>query len=147
MTWVEGFQATAALLLVVSLLFSLFKFHQDNIKGIPQVRGWPVVGNLLQLQRAQSFSSQLQSWSKAYGPNLLVKLGQRPVVISNTFDGICDFWIKNQSSLISRPTLHTFHKVISSSEAFTIGTSPWDQSCKLRRKAAALSLNPSAVHR
>ncbi|CAP97153.1 Pc21g22560 [Penicillium rubens Wisconsin 54-1255] len=51
------------------------------------------------------------------------------------------------SSLISRPTLHTFHKVISSSEAFTIGTSPWDQSCKLRRKAAALSLNPSAVHR
>ncbi|OGM39872.1 hypothetical protein ABOM_011821 [Aspergillus bombycis] len=148
MALIDGFQATAVLLIVVSLLFHLSKAYQrDNIKGIPRVQGWPVVGNLLQLQRAQSFSSKLQSWSKTYGPNLLVKLGQRPVVISNTFDGICDFWIKNQSSLISRPTLHTFHNVISSSEAFTIGTSPWDQSCKLRRKAAALTLNNSAVHR
>ncbi|KAK4553447.1 hypothetical protein LTR86_009504 [Recurvomyces mirabilis] len=51
----------------------------------------------------------------------------------------------NQASLISRPELHTFHKVVCSSEAFTIGTSPWDQSCKARRKAAATALNTNAV--
>ncbi|OQE34768.1 hypothetical protein PENCOP_c015G05654 [Penicillium coprophilum] len=134
-----------ALLPFVYHLLSKF-FQQDGIKGIPRVRGWPLVGNLLQLRRAHSFSTKLRTWSKTYGPNLLVKLGQRPVVICNTFDGICDFWIKNQSSLISRPTLHTFHNVISSSEAFTIGTSPWDESCKLRRKAASLALNNSSVH-
>jgi len=42
--------------------------------------------------------------------------------------------------------LHTFHSVLSSSQGFTIGTSPWDDSCKRRRKAAAAALNrPSIV--
>lgn len=54
-------------------------------------------------------------------------------------------WINNQSALISRPTLHTFHSVLSSSQGFTIGTSPWDESCKRRRKAAATALNRPAV--
>jgi phenylacetate 2-hydroxylase len=54
-------------------------------------------------------------------------------------------WITNQSALISRPTLHTFHTVVSSSQGFTIGTSPWDESCKRRRKAAATALNRPAV--
>ena len=47
--------------------------------------------------------------------------------------------------MISRPMLHTFHKVVSSSQGFTIGTSPWDESCKNRRKAAATALNRPAV--
>jgi phenylacetate 2-hydroxylase len=41
--------------------------------------------------------------------------------------------------------LHTFHKVVSTSQGFTIGTSPWDESCKNRRKAAATALNRPAV--
>jgi phenylacetate 2-hydroxylase len=35
--------------------------------------------------------------------------------------------------------------VVSSSQGFTIGTSPWDESCKQRRKAAATALNRPAV--
>jgi phenylacetate 2-hydroxylase len=35
--------------------------------------------------------------------------------------------------------------VVSSSQGFTIGTSPWDESCKNRRKAAATALNRPAV--
>ena len=54
-------------------------------------------------------------------------------------------WVTNQSALISRPTLHTFHSVVSTSQGFTIGTSPWDESCKQRRKAAATALNRPAV--
>jgi len=34
---------------------------------------------------------------------------------------------------------------VSSSQGFTIGTSPWDESCKRKRKAAATALNRSAV--
>lgn len=34
---------------------------------------------------------------------------------------------------------------MSSSQGFTIGTSPWDESCKRRRKAAATALNKPAV--
>ena len=47
--------------------------------------------------------------------------------------------------MISRPMLHTFHKVISTSQGFTIGSSPWDESCKNRRRAAATALNRPAV--
>jgi phenylacetate 2-hydroxylase len=34
---------------------------------------------------------------------------------------------------------------VSSSQGFTIGTSPWDESCKQRRKAAATALNRPSV--
>lgn len=67
------------------------------------------------------------------------------IVFVNSFSAVKYFWITHQSSLISRPTLHTFHNVVSSSQGFTIGTSPWDESCKRRRKAAATALNRPAV--
>jgi phenylacetate 2-hydroxylase len=67
------------------------------------------------------------------------------VVFANTFDSVRQLWIKDQSALISRPTFHTFHSVVSSSQGFTIGTSPWDESCKRRRKAAATALNRPAT--
>ena len=67
------------------------------------------------------------------------------IVFANSFDSVRHIWITNQSALISRPTLHTFHTVVSSSQGFTIGTSPWDESCKQRRKAAATALNRPAV--
>jgi phenylacetate 2-hydroxylase len=41
--------------------------------------------------------------------------------------------------------LLTIEKVVSSSQGYTIGTSPWDESCKQRRKAAATALNRPAV--
>lgn len=41
--------------------------------------------------------------------------------------------------------LYTFHSVVSSSQGFTVGTSPWDESCKNRRKAAGTALNRPAV--
>lgn len=66
-------------------------------------------------------------------------------MFANTFDSVKHLWITNQSALISRPTLHTFHSVVSTSQGFTIGTSPWDESCKQRRKAAATALNRPAV--
>lgn len=67
------------------------------------------------------------------------------IIFANTFESVRHLWITNQSALISRPTLHTFHTVVSSSQGFTIGTSPWDESCKQRRKAAATALNRPAV--
>lgn len=74
----------------------------------------------------------------------MLNLIQR-IIFANTFESVKQLWINNQSALISRPTLHTFHTVVSSSQGFTIGTSPWDESCKRRRKAAATALNRPAV--
>lgn len=53
--------------------------------------------------------------------------------------------IGHQSAVIDRPTLYTFHGVISSTQGFTIGSSPWDNSCKNKRKAAGAALGRPAM--
>lgn len=57
-----------------------------------------------------------------------------------------ELWIKNQSALISRPQFWTFHEVVSETQGvYTLGTSPWNESVKSARKAAATALNRQAV--
>jgi len=53
--------------------------------------------------------------------------------------------IGHQSAVIDRPTLYTFHGVISPTQGFTIGSSPWDDSCKNKRKATGQALGRPAV--
>jgi hypothetical protein len=114
-----------------------------KIKNLPEIPGVPIFGNLYGL--GDNHAKKAAEWSKKYGPVFQVRLGNRRIIFANTFDSVKNLWITNQSALISRPTLHTFHTIVSSSEGFTIGTSPWDESCKARRKAAATALNRPAV--
>ncbi|KAG9529540.1 putative cytochrome P450, partial [Aureobasidium melanogenum] len=114
-----------------------------KIKNLPEIPGVPLFGNLLQLGTNHALVAQ--KWAKQYGSVFQTRLGNRRIVFANTFDSVKHIWVTNQSALISRPTLHTFHTVVSSSSGFTIGTSPWDPSCKERRKAAATALNRPAV--
>ena len=51
----------------------------------------------------------------------------------------------HQNAIIDRPTLYTFHGVVSSTQGFTIGSSPWDESCKKKRKAAGTALGRPAM--
>ena len=53
--------------------------------------------------------------------------------------------IGHQNAVIDRPKLYTFHGVISSTQGFTIGSSPWDESCKKKRKAAGTALGRPAL--
>ena len=132
---------------LVAVVFAVIKIMDrtdvPKIKNLPEVPGWPLFGTLLEL--GDNHAKVAQRWAKKYGPVFQVRMGNRRIVFANTFDSVRNLWITNQSALISRPTLHTFHTVVSSSEGFTIGTSPWDQSCKNRRKAAATALNRPAV--
>jgi phenylacetate 2-hydroxylase len=63
----------------------------------------------------------------------------------NSFDDCRRMLIGNQSAVIDRPTLYTFHGVISSTQGFTIGSSPWDDSCKNKRKATGQALGRPAI--
>ncbi|KAF2496351.1 putative phenylacetate 2-hydroxylase [Lophium mytilinum] len=129
---------------VVYLLVRCFnRTDIPKIHGLPEIPGVPIFGNLLQL--GSSHAKVAQGWVKQYGPVFQVRMGNRRIVFANTFESVKHIWITNQSALISRPTLHTFHKIVSSSQGYTIGTSPWDESCKQRRKAAATALNRPAV--
>ncbi|KAI5288364.1 hypothetical protein KEM54_005265 [Ascosphaera aggregata] len=132
---------------VLTFIFLLIKYinHTDipKIKNLPEVPGIPLFGNLLQL--GDEHAKNALKMAKKYGPVFQARLGNKRIVFANTFDSVKDLWITNQSAMVSRPTLYTFHSVISSSQGFTIGTSPWDESCKRRRKAAASALNRPAV--
>lgn len=132
---------------LIALIYTAVKILDRTdvakIKGLPEVPGWPIFGSLHEF--GENHAEVAQRLSKKYGPVFQVRLGNRRIIFANTFDSVKNLWITNQSALISRPTLHTFHTVVSSSEGFTIGTSPWDESCKARRKAAATALNRPAV--
>ncbi|KAF1953340.1 cytochrome P450 phenylacetate hydroxylase-like protein [Byssothecium circinans] len=134
--------ATAAVITFFAYKF-LFGTDTPHIKGLPEVPGLPLFGSLLEF--GTNHAKVAQRLAEKYGPVYQVRLGNRRIVFANTFDSVRHLWITNQSALISRPTLHTFHTVVSSSQGFTIGTSPWDESCKKRRKAAATALNRPSV--
>ncbi|KAF2763708.1 putative P450 monooxygenase [Teratosphaeria nubilosa] len=129
--------------IVYTIIQVLDRTDIPKIKGIPEIPGIPILGNLHQL--GAEHAKVAQKWAEKYGAVFQVRLGNRRIIFANSFDSVKHLWITNQSALISRPKLHTFHTVVSSSEGFTIGTSPWDESCKARRKAAATALNRPAV--
>ncbi|KAG6016087.1 hypothetical protein E4U54_002330 [Claviceps lovelessii] len=137
---IMGIAIVAALYLLVRYLNAT---DIPKIKGLPEIPGVPIFGNLIQL--GTDHPRVAQRWAKKYGPVFQARLGNRRVIFVNSFDTVRHFWITHQSSLISRPKFHTFHSVISTSQGFTIGTSPWDESCKRRRKAAATALNRPAT--
>ncbi|MCJ1481278.1 hypothetical protein MMC06_001435 [Schaereria dolodes] len=132
---------------VVAILYFAIRYANrtdtPKVKNLPEIPGIPIFGNLLQL--GNEHARRAGAWAKQYGPVFQVRMGNRRIIFANTFESVKHIWITNQSALISRPTLHTFHTVVSSSQGYTIGTSPWDESCKRRRKAAATALNRPAV--
>ncbi|EME88421.1 uncharacterized protein MYCFIDRAFT_185117 [Pseudocercospora fijiensis CIRAD86] len=67
------------------------------------------------------------------------------VIVINSFEDCKRMLIGNQSAVIDRPKLYTFHRLISSTQGFTIGSSPWDESCKNKRKAAGQTLGRPAM--
>ncbi|KAJ9352817.1 hypothetical protein DTO027B9_5565 [Paecilomyces variotii] len=136
-----------AVVAVIAVVYSLIRYFNrtdiPKIKNLPEIPGVPLFGNLIQL--GEEHAKKTAEWVKQYGPVFQVRMGNKRIIFANTFDSVKYFWVTHQSALISRPTLHTFHTVVSSSQGFTIGTSPWDESCKRRRKAAATALNRPAV--
>lgn len=66
-------------------------------------------------------------------------------MVINSFDDAKRMLVGHQSAVIDRPTLYTFHGVISSTQGFTIGSSPWDTSCSNKRKAAGAALGRPAM--
>uniref|UniRef100_A0A0B7K203 Phenylacetate 2-hydroxylase n=1 Tax=Bionectria ochroleuca TaxID=29856 RepID=A0A0B7K203_BIOOC len=128
---------------IVAVLFLLIRLLNTTdipkIKGLPEIPGLPILGNLWHL--GTDHARVAQKWAQKYGPVFQTRLGNKRVIFVNSYESVRHFWITHQSALISRPTFHTFHSVVSSSQGFTIGTSPWDDSCKARRKAAATALN------
>ena len=49
----------------------LFRTEQSKIKGLPEIPGWPIVGNLLQL--GSDHAAVCMKWAEKYGPVFQVR--------------------------------------------------------------------------
>jgi phenylacetate 2-hydroxylase len=135
--------------LVLGSLIGLYIWSSStdipSIKGIPEVPGAvPIFGHLLNL--GDDHASVCEKWWRQYRQSVFqIKLGNTRAVVFNSFDDVKKVLVGHQSAVIDRPTLYTFHGVISSTQGFTIGSSPWDTSCKNKRKAAGQALGRPAM--
>lgn len=74
-----------------------------------------------------------------------MRMGSRMVVVANSFDSIRELWLKNRDANNSRPMLYTFHNVVSKTQGFTIGTTPYGDSFKRKKKVVSFSLNKQNI--
>lgn len=100
-----------------------------------------------------------QKWAAKYKwPIFQIRLGNMRAIVVNTFETSREMLIDHSNQVVDRPTLYTFHGLISSTQGnppkrmwltvgFTIGSSPYDESCKKRRKAAATALAKPAMRK
>lgn len=134
-----------AFLLLPALYFAVneyvrFKARLPAFRGPP---GLPVIGNIAATKYNAAETYRL--WAKKYGPVYQIQLGNIPVLVVNNAKTAKDIFGGFSQALSSRPVFYTFHKVLSNTAGTTIGTSPFNDSLKRRRKGAASALNKPSV--
>lgn len=116
---------------------------RSRIAGFSNPKGPPVVGNLFQV--LDHSAQKYQQWAKTFGDVYQVQLANTPIIIVNSAAAAKKFFIINSQTFSSRPITYTFGKIASSSAGLTIGTSPYDDSLKRKKKGAASALNRPAI--
>ncbi|EXJ75497.1 3-hydroxyphenylacetate 6-hydroxylase [Cladophialophora psammophila CBS 110553] len=145
--WVFGHavHSVAVLMLVVPLFYIVineFIRYSARLPGISGPVGFPLVGNLWSIRK--NAAEQYRIWSLKYGDVYQVSLGNVPIIIVNSAEAARGLFGQHTSALSSRPEFYTFHKVLTGT-ATTVGTTPYSESLKRRRKVTASALNrPSA---
>ena len=114
-----------------------------RIPGFDGPTGLPIVGNIHQIR--VNAAEQYRLWRDQYGPVYQIMLGNIPVIIINSAAAAREIFGANSQALASRPEMYTFHKVVSSTAGTTVGTSPYSESLKRRRKGAASALNKPSI--
>ncbi|KAL7267652.1 hypothetical protein RUND412_009752 [Rhizina undulata] len=130
-------------LIVTYIVLNEFVRASLRIPGFSGPKGYPLLGNLLDIR--SNAPERYRQWIRQFGDVYQIQLGNVPVLIVNSAKAAKEIFVKNSSATSSRPEFYTFHKVVSSTAGFTIGTSPASESLKRRRKSAATALNRPAV--
>jgi 3-hydroxyphenylacetate 6-hydroxylase len=117
--------------------------YTRRLKGFTGPRNWPLVGNIPDIK--YNAADKYREWSKQYGAVYQIQLGNEPVVVVNSAEAARKIFGGNSQALSSRPVFWTFHKVLSNTAGTTIGTSPFNDSLKRRRKGAASALNKPSI--
>jgi 3-hydroxyphenylacetate 6-hydroxylase len=135
--------STFAIFAVLYVLLTEIYRHSHRIPHFSGPPGLPILGNIHQIRT--NAAEQYRLWSHTYGSVYQISLGTIPVIVVNSASAAKEIFGVNSQALASRPEFYTFHKVVSSTAGTTIGTSPFSESLKRRRKGAASALNKPSV--
>jgi 3-hydroxyphenylacetate 6-hydroxylase len=117
--------------------------YTRRIKGFSGPTNWPIVGHIPDIK--YNAAEKYREWSKTFGAVYQIQLGNEPVIVVNSASAARKIFGGNSQALSSRPVFWTFHKVLSNTAGTTIGTSPFNESLKRRRKGAASALNKPSI--
>ena len=125
------------------VLVNEFIRYKARIQGFSGPTGIPIIGNIFSIRH--NAAEKYRTWTARFGDVYQIQLGNVPVVVVNTASAAKAIFGQNSQALSSRPVFYTFHKVLSNTAGTTIGTSPFSDSLKRRRKGAASALNKPSV--
>ncbi|RDB27732.1 3-hydroxyphenylacetate 6-hydroxylase [Hypsizygus marmoreus] len=139
--------ATGAVVVAVLLGLISWSTTPPNAPDLPGPKGWPIVGSLF--QRGKDPASTYQQWAKIYGPVFRMRLANKWVVVINGAEAGDELVGSAQYGSIfqSRPMPHTLGKLLglASKKAVTLGTSPYDDLLKGKRRLSIASVSPAAT--
>ncbi|ETE57402.1 Cytochrome protein, partial [Ophiophagus hannah] len=100
-------------LAVFCLLFLVLQTFQKQIprglKRIPGPRGYPLIGNLLEVGTDVHLS--LTQMSKTYGDVMMIHLGTKPILVLSGLETIKEALVRHGEDFKGRPDLYTFRHV------------------------------------
>ncbi|XP_027553830.1 cytochrome P450 1A5-like [Neopelma chrysocephalum] len=134
----------AVFCLVFLLLQSLQQHIPKGLKSPPGPRGYPILGNVLELRKDTHLA--LTKLSQKYGDVMEVRIGMRPVVVLSGLETIKQALVKQGEEFKGRPDLYSFRYVADGqSMAFSPDSGEvWKARRKLAQNALkTFSLAPS----
>ncbi|NXA26912.1 CP1A5 protein, partial [Ibidorhyncha struthersii] len=106
----EVLLAAAVFCLVFLLIQSLQQHVPKGLKSPPGPRGYPILGNVLELRKDPHLA--LTRLSQKYGDVMEVRIGTRPVLVLSGLETIRQALVKQGEDFMGRPDLYTFRNAV-----------------------------------
>ncbi|NXS71844.1 CP1A5 protein, partial [Pandion haliaetus] len=137
----EVFLVTAVFCLVFLLMQSLRQHVPKGLKSPPGPRGYPILGNVLELRKDTHLA--LTRLSQKYGDVMEVRIGTRPVLVLSGLETIRQALVKQGEDFMGRPDLYSFRHV---ADGQSLAFSPDSvEVWKARRKLAQNALKTFSI--
>ncbi|NXR14481.1 CP1A4 protein, partial [Semnornis frantzii] len=137
----EVLLVAAVFCLVFLLVQSLQQHVPKGLKSPPGPRGYPMLGNVLELRKDTHLV--LTELSRKYGDVMQIRIGTRPVVVLSGLDTIKQALVKQGEEFMGRPDLHSF-KYISNGQSLAFSPDSGEV-WRARRKLAQNALKTFSI--
>ncbi|KZL74071.1 3-hydroxyphenylacetate 6 hydroxylase [Colletotrichum tofieldiae] len=144
-SFIKFFVLAPSALFTTYVIFNEFIRLSSRVPRLPGPWGYPLLGSLPSIEGKVN-SDEYRKWAGKYGDVFQLQLGNTTAVVVNSAAAARALFITQREATNGRPIFYVLHKKVQRGGPVTsIGTSPWDDSCKRRRKVAATALNKTSV--